>query len=182
LKGIIAYSNLNEPEVIQYFMDYTRKWITNSIQSFPEEYLYKIIIPNMPSAAVLYGEMVVSERIHIGLFAQCIDDIPNEFNALRRYNGVSHNEKVKACKPIKRIIDYYDVVGQQTNVFLKSLTPELLRNKAKNTGLPDCNPNKDNPVRVFFIMQLHYQNNIWGRIIALKYSAGLPQTKEEEWV
>ena len=44
------------------------------------------------------------------------------------------------------------------------ITDEDLKEVPKNTLLPDNDPNRENPIREWFVMTIKHQNMAWGEI------------------
>lgn len=163
----IMYTDMSERDLLKWQLDYTMPMIIKDFKAIPNDKLGWRPARKTRSAALIFGHIIVTERRHVGCFLQGIDDIPVKYN--RVFGSLTccdptEEEVLKAIGSGEELISYWQVVRKQTHACLDSLTDEDMKLIPQKTLLPNDDPNRNNPIREWFVMTIKHQNMAWGEI------------------
>jgi len=162
-----VYTDMSERDVYRWQLDYTMPMIVKDFRAIPEDRLSWRPAKKTRSAAQIFGHIIVTERCHVGWFLQGINDIPEKYNSV--FGSLTHcnpieEEVLKALGTREGLIAYWQEVRKQTHAYLNSIMDEDLKKVPRKTLLPDNDPNRQNPIREWFVMTISHQNMAWGEI------------------
>ncbi|MEE8397745.1 MAG: DinB family protein [Desulfobacterales bacterium] len=124
--------------------------------------------PRTRSAGQIFGHIIARERAHVRSFVQGInDDIPESFKVVFHsltFSDPTEDEVLRAVGSKEHLIAYWRKVRGQTHEYLDSIDDGDLKGVPRKTLLPDNDPNRDNPIREWFVMTIKHQNMAWGEI------------------
>jgi uncharacterized damage-inducible protein DinB len=159
------YTDMSERDLIKWTLDYTMPWIIDTFEAISDERICIRPREHINSAGWIFGHIAVKERIHIAGFAQGFNDIPGEFHMFHGFPPPPTEEQLReVIKSKETLIDYWRKVRQQTHEYLDRLSDADLKKVPEKSVIRDGEPNRDNPIREFFVMTIQHQNCHWGQL------------------
>jgi uncharacterized damage-inducible protein DinB len=156
---------MSERSFITWTLDYTKDWVIETFCQIPEERLAIRPCSNINSAAWVFGHIAVTERKHVGLALEGIDDIPIKYCIFNSGTQPTDEAVSGAYKSRKELIDYWDYVREKTRQYLDKINDEDLY---AVSPFEFGGPNRNNPRREWFIMTIQHQNYHWGQLSLIK--------------
>ena len=163
----IMYTDMSERDLLKWQLDYTLPMIIKDFKAIPDNKLGWRPAKKTRSAAQIFGHIVITERCHVGCFLQGINDIPEKYNRVfgsLTCGDPTEEEVSKAIGSREELVAYWQEVRKQTHAYLDRITDEDLKEIPKKTLLSDNDPNRQNPIREWFVMTIKHQNMAWGEI------------------
>jgi hypothetical protein len=160
------YSDMTERQLLKWQLDYTMPMILQDFRAIPKDKLAWRPARKTRSAGQIFGHMVVIERTHVGMFLQGVNDIPAQY---RVFGSLTHcdpteAEVLEAIGSREQLIAYWQEVRTKTHRYLDGIADEDLKQVPVTTLLPENDPNRQNPIREWFVMTIKHQNMAWGEI------------------
>lgn len=154
---------------IGWALDYSMDWTIRVFQAIPETDTWVRPAPGIVAPGWTFGHIAVTERVHIGRFCQGIDDIPANYNIFypRDPQEITETQLRKAVSSKDELVAYWREVRGKTLRYLESLSDEDLK-LVPEKSLHPPGPNRDNPVREWFLMTIQHQNHNWGRLCVVQ--------------
>ena len=160
------YTDMTERDVYRWQLDYTMPMIIKDFEAIPDDKLGWRPAAKTRSAGQIFGHIIATERGHVRGFVQGIPDSgkgEDLFHSLTFCDPTEH-EVLKAIPSKGQLIATWREVRRQTHEYLDSITDKDLKEVPKKTLLPDNDPNRQNPIREWFVMTIKHQNMAWGEI------------------
>ena len=159
------YTDMSERDLMKWMLDYTTPWIIETFQGIADDRICVRPSENINSAGWIFGHIAVKERIHIAGLAQGINDIPKEFYMFHGFPPPPTEEQLREVIRSREIlIDYWREVRQRTYEYLAELSDADLKKVPEKSVIADGEPNRDNPIREYFVMTIQHQNCHWGQL------------------
>lgn len=160
------YTDMSECDVYRWQLDYTMPMIIEDFESIPDDRLGWRPAEKSRSAGQIFGHVISTERRHIRGFLQGINDMEKDeklFWSLT-FRDPTVEDVQKAIPSKRQLIDSWREVRNQTHEYLDSIQDDYLKEIPRKTILPDNDPNRENPVREWFVATIKHQNMAWGEI------------------
>ncbi len=171
-----GYQDIGEKGFIEWSLNYVMDPIIECFTAIPEARRYERILDKLSAPCCIFGHIALNEEMLLMGFAQGIGQrrcpFPQGlFNVLRPPT----EEQLKEGIPdSSRLVEYWRAVRTETIAYLRKLTPDQLRSRPARSVLREGDPNRDNPIREFFIMAIGHQNSHWGERRAICKILDLP--------
>lgn len=163
------YRNMTERDFIFWNLEYTMNGVIETFKSIPDEWLCLRPHPNVLAPGWTFGHIAVTERVHVGMFLQGIDDIPTQYKLFygRRAFDIPEEELSAAIQSKEALISYWREVREKTREYLHTITDtDLAKVPEKSLHPPEVNRN--NPIREWFVMTIQHQNKNFGALCIVK--------------
>ena len=159
------YSDISERQFIKWTLGDTMGWIIDTFESIPDEALCVRPRPNINAPAWIFGHIAVTERKHVGMVLEGVDDIPEAYRIFHCARRPTDDEIAGAVQSKQALIDYWRDVRVKTEAYLDRITDADLKEvPGDETGLRDDDPNRNNPRREWLVMTIQHQNCHWGEL------------------
>ncbi|MBI5092907.1 MAG: DinB family protein [Candidatus Hydrogenedentes bacterium] len=158
------YSTMSERAFIGYTLGYTMNWIIDAFCAIPDEWLCRSPHPGVNAPGWIFGHIAVTERRHVGMVLEGVDDIPKPLRLFHAGARPGETEIAAAIESKEQLVEYWRTVRQQTECYLERIRDDDL------SGVPSCaclspdDPNRQNPRREWLVMTIHHQNYHWGQL------------------
>ena len=159
------YKPMSERDFIKWTLNYTKDWIVDTFRRIPDERLASRPHPRINSPAWVFGHIAVTERKHVGLALEGMDDIPEKYRIFHTGSRPADEEVANAYESKEELIAYWDDVREKTERYLDRITDEDL---CAVSPVEFGGPNRDNPRREWFVMTIQHQNCHWGQLQVIK--------------
>jgi hypothetical protein len=162
----VMYTDMSERDLLKWQLDYTMPMIIKDFEAIPDDKLGWRPAKKTRSAGQIFGHIIATERAHIRGFVQGIDDSGKDAKLFHSLTSCDPDEDsvLRAIPSKEELVTAWREVRKQTHEYLDSTTDEDLKNIPQKTLLPDNDPNRNNPIREWFVMTIKHQNMAWGEI------------------
>lgn len=160
---------MSERGIILSCLDYRMPLAVGTFKAIPEDKVAERPAKGVDAPGWVFGHIAVTERVHVGMYIQGVDDVPARYKlfyvqARGCDQGVTEAELRNAIESKDALISYWEEVRRKTTEYLNSITDADLRVVPGKSLLPPNDPNRENPVREWFIMTICHQYSNWGRL------------------
>jgi hypothetical protein len=152
------YTDLSERQLLGWQLDYTMDRVIRTFESIPADVLYARPRPNINAPAWIFAHIVAAEQGHVGACCQGVEATPDRLKGLHRKAHLPPGELAAALGPRAALVAAWREVRQRTHAYLDRIADADLKRVPAKTLLPDGDPNRDNPVREWFVMTILHQN------------------------
>ena len=157
------YTDMSERDLLGWNLNYTMERVIAAFEVIPQDRLCVRPRPNISAPAWIFGHIVVTERFHVGWVLEGVDDVPEPFWVFRDMDP--DDEKLRqAVESRQALIDYWREVRGKTESYLARITDADLKEVPTDSLLPDGDPNRQNPIREWFVMTIQHQNVHMGQL------------------
>jgi uncharacterized damage-inducible protein DinB len=160
-----SYRAMSKRELIKWTLNYTKDWAVETFRRIPDERLASRAHPSINSAAWLFAHIAVTERKHIGLALEGIDDVPAKYRIFHAGSHPTDDQVSDAYGSKEELIAYWQDVRAKTEQYLDSITDEDL---CAVSPVEFGGPNRHNPRREWFVMTIQHQNYHWGQLAVVE--------------
>ncbi|MCL5271369.1 MAG: DinB family protein [bacterium] len=161
-------SEMSERRFIEYILAYTMDPIIKTFRAIPDQWLCRRPHPYINAPGWIFGHIAVTERKHVGLFLENMDDIPHRFRLFHSGSRPSEAEIAAAIESKEQLIAYWRGVRQMTLRYLDGITDDDLAGVSSSAWLGSNDPNLENPRREWFVMTVQHQNYHWGQLDVIR--------------
>ena len=162
------YKPMSERAFIRWALGYTMDRVIETFRAVPDEWLARRPRPNINAPGWVFGHIAVTERKHVGLALEGVDDIPREYGILHSGARPTEQEIADAIESKDALVKYWQDVRAKTERYLETITDDDLAGVAKTRWLAHAGPNRENPRREWFIMTIQHQNYHWGQLATIE--------------
>jgi len=164
------YQDMSERDLLKWALDYTMPWVIQTFKSIPDDRLALRPLPRINAPAWVFAHIAVTERKHVGLCLEGIDDIPKHLRIFHTGKKPTEDAIRQALESKDALISYWHEVRAKTHAYLDRVTDADLKEIPQSTLMRG----NENPVREWFVMTIQHQNAHWGQlsIIAKLIAAG----------
>jgi uncharacterized damage-inducible protein DinB len=155
---------MTERAFVKWTLGYTMDPIIGAFRAIPDQWLCRRPHPDVNAPGWIFGHIAVTERKHIGLVLEDVDDIPDHFRLFHTESEPSESAIVAAIESKEQLIAYWSGVRQMTERYLDRITDDDLAGIPSSAWLGADNPNRDNPRREWLVMTIQHQNFHWGQL------------------
>jgi uncharacterized damage-inducible protein DinB len=157
------YTDMGERALLAWQLDYTMSWVIGAFEAIPEDALCRRPRANINAPGWIFGHIAVTERLHVGGFLEAVHDIPDGFDVFRAPHPAEQDIR-RAIDSADALIDYWRAVRRKTRAYLDRITDADLKQVPARSLLRDDDPNRQNPIREWFVMTIKHQNQHWGQL------------------
>ncbi len=152
-------------ELIRYVLDYTMDWSISQFEAIPDDLVWVPPRTDINAPGWIFGHVAVTERCHVGMFLQAIDDIPQEWlRVFRSHSRPSDSDLQAVAEPKSALISYWREVRDKTCTYLDGITDEDLCRTPEKSLHPEGHPNRGNTILEWFTMTIQHQNEHRGQL------------------
>lgn len=167
-QAYFMYGPMDEAAFIRYVLDYTMERAIETFRRIPEDGLCGRPQAALNPPAWIFGHIAVTERKHVGYFLEGVDDIPARYHLFHTGARWAEDEVRKAFDTKDELIGYWREVREKTVRYLQSIRDEDLRRPPESEFIDQAGPNRENPMREWFVMTIQHQNYHWGQLAAIE--------------
>lgn len=161
------YKQMSERALIRWALAYTMDWVIDAFLAIPDDAIALRPLPNVNAPGWVFGHIAVTERKHVGLALEGVDDIPPEYGVFHTGARPTDREIADAIESKDALVEYWREVRAKTERYLETITDDDLAGVADTPWLAHVGPNRDNPRREWFIMTIQHQNYHWGELATI---------------
>jgi len=159
------YTDISERELIKWTLGYTMGWIIDTFESIPDDAMCVRPRPNINAPAWIFGHIAATERKHVGMALEGVNDIPEAYRIFHCVRWPTDDEIAAAVESKQALIDYWRHVRSKTEAYLDRITDADLKEvPGGECLLGEKDPNRQNPRREWFVMTIQHQNCHWGEL------------------
>lgn len=165
----LGYQDIGEKGFIEWSLNYVLDPIIECFMAVPEAKRYERILGTLSAPCCILGHIALNEEVLLMGFAQGIAQrrCPFQRELFNVLSPPTEEQLREGIPDSSRLVEYWRAVRNETIAYLKKLTPDQLRQRPERSVLREGDPNRDNPIREFFIMAIGHQNSHWGELRAI---------------
>jgi hypothetical protein len=158
-------ATMTNREIVKYILDYTMDWSIRQFEQVPDKYVWVPPRDDLNAPGWIMGHVAVTERCHVGMFVEGVEDIPREWlRVFRIHRRPSAEDLLSVAAPKRELVSYWRQVRQQTHDYLDRITDEDLQRTPENGLQPPGHDHADTTVLQWMTMTIQHQNEHRGQL------------------